>query len=920
MLKSIELINKLNNELEIKVKNNEVIDFFIELRINQKINIYIISDFLKIEDINFEDISPNEIENKNIVFEFLNVDALNDVRYSHFFNGNRVSLGLRRSLNTLLNKNGNENEKRNVLTFYSYKGGVGRTTSLALTATYLARKGKNIFVIDCDFEAPGLLNFFKSSQSNNCKSGLIEYLNDILFDENTNIDDYIYNIEKSYSGSGNISLIPAGNILSSNDNLLSYLEGIAKIDLQGDVLVSTLIKLIDIINNKYNPDLIIVDSRTGFNNILGALSRISKHIVFLAGDDVQNQPGIEYFTRYVNDNNIDSTFVLSIISSNYSRRLDNFNKYINSLTETEPEIFYFDRQNSLEFIGTQLEDSHDVDDFINGENGSPQYHRFFNHIYQVVSSNLIDNEISDVASIKDEDEDEDIEDVEDIDIYDTQCNQKDVNISIQDRVLMNIRDKFPDLYAENINFKGDYIDKYFYFRPCMEDFLIPEKNILLGDKGTGKTAFYKALQLDDFFEQLVVKSQKKHMHYKVINITNLENDNFEFLGFDKHLNDELFIRNFWLFFIWNALCTRWDFNTKCKDLIIKLSDPKSQSKIINLISNSENIERIVDELDCINNELRKNDERLIITFDQLDNMVKPIIWNNVISPLLKMVIKFPYENIHPKLFLRRDLYDRLGNLTNKNSFISKIIDLEWSQNEMFSYFLKIIFADSKESFFEFLSKSNINNNLIITLKRKIKTKGKVHNQLPLDKSLIEPVINAFFGFSRPLKNKIPSSAYEDLYRNIQSADGTVNLRPFIDLIINAIKEQDEQDERKGFRGDTVIGLAYCTSKNVRKNAVVKYLEDLWNEQGNEFVKCFCVDFSTNKMNKEYKRSNFYEDVFDRLIEHIKSNNITDYPSIAMNTIDDLKQILIATKIITTYLVGNSTRYRIAYLYTNYLGV
>ncbi|HCF3553889.1 MAG: AAA family ATPase [Pseudomonas sp.] len=120
------------------------------------------------------------------------------------------------------------NRKSNVVTFFSYKGGVGRTTSLALTAAYLSRKGKKVFVIDCDFEAPGLINFFNTSQVDSCKSGLVEYLNDRGFLGGCNIEDYVYEIEKSYSGIGSINLMSAGNIMESNEDLISYLEGLGR--------------------------------------------------------------------------------------------------------------------------------------------------------------------------------------------------------------------------------------------------------------------------------------------------------------------------------------------------------------------------------------------------------------------------------------------------------------------------------------------------------------------------------------------------------------------------------------------------------------------------------------------------------------------------------------------------------------------
>ncbi|RMH39298.1 MAG: hypothetical protein D6694_11330, partial [Gammaproteobacteria bacterium] len=38
------------------------------------------------------------------------------------------------------------------LVFYSVKGGVGRSTALAATAWYLAKKGKRVLVIDMDFQ------------------------------------------------------------------------------------------------------------------------------------------------------------------------------------------------------------------------------------------------------------------------------------------------------------------------------------------------------------------------------------------------------------------------------------------------------------------------------------------------------------------------------------------------------------------------------------------------------------------------------------------------------------------------------------------------------------------------------------------------------------------------------------------------
>lgn len=47
-----------------------------------------------------------------------------------------------------------------VVTFYSYKGGVGRTTAITHVAYELARSGKKVVLVDLDLEAPGLNQSF----------------------------------------------------------------------------------------------------------------------------------------------------------------------------------------------------------------------------------------------------------------------------------------------------------------------------------------------------------------------------------------------------------------------------------------------------------------------------------------------------------------------------------------------------------------------------------------------------------------------------------------------------------------------------------------------------------------------------------------------------------------------------------------
>lgn len=50
-----------------------------------------------------------------------------------------------------------------VVTFYSFKGGVGRSMALANVAALLARADKRVLCVDWDLEAPGLDRYFRAT-------------------------------------------------------------------------------------------------------------------------------------------------------------------------------------------------------------------------------------------------------------------------------------------------------------------------------------------------------------------------------------------------------------------------------------------------------------------------------------------------------------------------------------------------------------------------------------------------------------------------------------------------------------------------------------------------------------------------------------------------------------------------------------
>jgi tetratricopeptide (TPR) repeat protein/CO dehydrogenase nickel-insertion accessory protein CooC1 len=68
-----------------------------------------------------------------------------------------------------------------VITFYSYKGGTGRTMALANVAWILASNGKRVLTVDWDLESPGLHKFFHpflDESTVGATPGVIEIIND----------------------------------------------------------------------------------------------------------------------------------------------------------------------------------------------------------------------------------------------------------------------------------------------------------------------------------------------------------------------------------------------------------------------------------------------------------------------------------------------------------------------------------------------------------------------------------------------------------------------------------------------------------------------------------------------------------------------------------------------------------------------
>jgi cellulose biosynthesis protein BcsQ len=161
--------------------------------------------------------------------------------------------------------------KGTIITFYSYKGGVGRSFALSNIGAVLSKWGYKVLCVDWDLESPGLKKYFeKYIPSNNQEKneGVVECLESFVKGNAPDWRKYVitFNLEKSKTP---ISLMVAGE---QNESYIKRLRSLNWEDLYKN---NDLGKFLEQMRTEWKKDydLILVDSRTGVTDI-GGISTI----------------------------------------------------------------------------------------------------------------------------------------------------------------------------------------------------------------------------------------------------------------------------------------------------------------------------------------------------------------------------------------------------------------------------------------------------------------------------------------------------------------------------------------------------------------------------------------------------------------------------------------------------------------------
>jgi MinD-like ATPase involved in chromosome partitioning or flagellar assembly len=183
-------------------------------------------------------------------------------------------------------------------TFYSYKGGVGRTLCLANVATLLARWGWKVLCVDMDLEAPGLAKYLAPLLGRrDVGGGVVDWLADIREGRNTSSwKDWVIPAEDS-SLIGRLALLPAGN--SADHSYLSKVQALDWTSLYKERNMGQLLEDFKSgIRNEY--DLILIDSRTGVSDSGGICTiQLPDAITFFFTPNEQSLYGAANTMRHV---------------------------------------------------------------------------------------------------------------------------------------------------------------------------------------------------------------------------------------------------------------------------------------------------------------------------------------------------------------------------------------------------------------------------------------------------------------------------------------------------------------------------------------------------------------------------------------------------------------------------------------------
>ena len=351
---------------------------------------------------------------------------------------------------------------------------------------------------------------------------------------------------------------------------------------------------------------------------------------------------------------------------------------------------------------------------------------------------------------------------------------------------------------------------------------------------------------------------------------------FESIRYKEIEEPEYYFNCFWQIYTWNSILCNDNFasirnSSRLADYIKPVGGIEALLRLEELIDKgTKTLVTIEEDLDKVNNLLTKENKRIFVLYDRLDNCINPLRWNKAVSPLIEYWRNNyrKYSRIFPKIFIRTDLFKQIeGNNTERLQENS--INIEWSIGEVFGYFFKLIFSDKKASaaYWAIARKLRINENYISNCQKSFATFPE--NQFKsLTRAEMSPLVEIFFG-----KQVMPGASklghpWEYFERELSNADNnSISLRPFINTLdSNAVDKALGRTDRYV---KEIISPNVYASKDVREKAITSYFDDLAKDPfSKDLLKL--RDFIRSDKGSDFKYKSLTETQYSELLKNVFS--------------------------------------------------
>ena len=160
------------------------------------------------------------------------------------------------------------------IVFASLKGGVGRSTALAVAASDLARRNKNILVVDLDLEAPGVGDMLLDGERVP-RFGTVDYLveNGLGGIPDRYLSDFIGTSPLTSPGGGRVDVLPAlgKEAMANPSDILPKLSRAMIEDINPEgASVPVAVQIADMLRRftgRDSYDVVLIDSRAGLSEL-----------------------------------------------------------------------------------------------------------------------------------------------------------------------------------------------------------------------------------------------------------------------------------------------------------------------------------------------------------------------------------------------------------------------------------------------------------------------------------------------------------------------------------------------------------------------------------------------------------------------------------------------------------------------------